>query len=126
MLALLALCMALVLMQLSGLRLAGTVLGEVVIVTALLRWVGAGRVVLRYAERLFAHDAMFRALADLRVWFFRSLAHGAVRWTGLSSSRGYAFSVGNGYWNSGWPLSAYLGSLYVRLSDAPNSSDSAL
>lgn len=83
MLALLALCMALVLMQLSGLRLAGTVLGEVVIATALLRWVGAGRVVLRYAERLFAHDAMFRALADLRVWFFRSLAHGAAAGLGF-------------------------------------------
>ncbi|MFT8517822.1 MAG: thiol reductant ABC exporter subunit CydC, partial [Acetobacter persici] len=76
MLALIALCLGLVLMQASGLRLASSVLGEVVITTALLRWVGGGRVVLRYAERLFAHDAMFRALADLRVWFFHSLAQG--------------------------------------------------
>jgi ATP-binding cassette subfamily C protein CydC len=35
---------------------------------------GLGRAVLRYAERLGTHAAMFRALADLRVWFFRRLA----------------------------------------------------
>ena len=29
---------------------------------------------LRYAERLVTHAATFRALADLRVWFFRNLA----------------------------------------------------
>ncbi len=50
---------------------------------SLLRWVGAGRVALRYAERLFAHDAMFRALADLRVWFFHSLARGAAAGLGF-------------------------------------------
>ncbi len=30
--------------------------------------------VLRYAERLVTHSATFRALADLRVWFFRGIA----------------------------------------------------
>lgn len=83
MLALIALCLGLVLMQASGLRLASSVLGEVVITTALLRWIGGGRVILRYAERLFAHDAMFRALADLRVWFFHSLAQGAAAGLGF-------------------------------------------
>ena len=39
-----------------------------------LRGLGVARVVLRYAERLVTHAATFRALADLRVWFFRSLA----------------------------------------------------
>ena len=39
---------------------------------------GPARVVLRYAERLLTHDATFRALADLRVWFFRNLAHGSA------------------------------------------------
>ena len=39
-----------------------------------LRVLGIGRVVLRYGERLATHDAMFRALADLRVWFFRQVA----------------------------------------------------
>ncbi len=35
---------------------------------------GVGRVVLRYLDRLITHEATFRALADLRVWFFRGLA----------------------------------------------------
>ena len=30
--------------------------------------------ILRYAERMVTHAATFRALADLRVWFFRGLA----------------------------------------------------
>ena len=43
-----------------------------------LRGLGTARVVLRYAERLVTHAATFRALADLRVWFFRNLARGAA------------------------------------------------
>lgn len=39
-----------------------------------LRLLGPARVVLRYAERMITHDALFRALADLRVWFFRCIA----------------------------------------------------
>ena len=39
-----------------------------------LRALGIGRVVLRYTERLLTHSALFRALATLRVWFFRGLA----------------------------------------------------
>jgi ATP-binding cassette subfamily C protein CydC len=35
-------------------------------------------VLLRYAERLVTHAATFRALADLRVWFFRNLARGTA------------------------------------------------
>src|SRR5205823_4372323 len=42
--------------------------------SALLRGVGVARVVLRYLERVITHSATFRALADLRVWFFRGLA----------------------------------------------------
>ncbi|MFT8890589.1 MAG: thiol reductant ABC exporter subunit CydC [Acetobacter papayae] len=82
-LALMGLLCALLLMRASGLRLAGCVLGEVIVTAVLLKWVGAGRVILRYAERLFAHDAMFRALAALRVWFFRSLARGAAAGLGF-------------------------------------------
>lgn len=41
---------------------------------ALLRALGVSRVVLRYLERLVTHAATFRALAGLRVWFFRGLA----------------------------------------------------
>jgi ATP-binding cassette subfamily C protein CydC len=44
----------------------------------LLRWLGASRVVLRYLERLITHDATFRALARLRVWFFRGFAAGSA------------------------------------------------
>ena len=43
-----------------------------------LRLLGSARVVLRYAERLVTHAATFRALADLRVWFFRNLARSAA------------------------------------------------
>lgn len=39
-----------------------------------LRGAAAGRVVLRYLERLVTHAATFRVLADIRVWFFRRLA----------------------------------------------------
>ena len=44
----------------------------------LLRGLGTARVVLRYLERLVTHAAMFRALADLRVWLFRRLAVNAA------------------------------------------------
>ena len=47
---------------------------------------GIGRVVLRYGERLATHDAMFRALADLRVWFFRQLAARAAGGIGFRRS----------------------------------------
>ena len=43
-----------------------------------LRGLGTARVVLRYGERLVTHAATFRALADLRVWFFRNLARTAA------------------------------------------------
>jgi ATP-binding cassette subfamily C protein CydC len=36
--------------------------------------VGPARIVLRYFERLVSHGATFRAIADLRVWFFRGFA----------------------------------------------------
>jgi ATP-binding cassette subfamily C protein CydC len=39
-----------------------------------LRALGPGRVVMRYVERMVTHNALFRALADLRIWFFRRIA----------------------------------------------------
>ena len=60
------------LMTLSGGLVAGG--GALVIAPLTLRLLWPSRVVLRYLERLTTHDAMFRALADLRVWFFRRLA----------------------------------------------------
>jgi ATP-binding cassette subfamily C protein CydC len=68
-----ALAAALALMQQAGSRIA---LAGVGLLTAavVLPALGPARVVLRYLERLVTHDATFRALADLRVWFFRGFA----------------------------------------------------
>jgi ATP-binding cassette subfamily C protein CydC len=55
--------------------LSGTVIAGAVVSAALwLRVAGPARIVLRYAERLVSHGATFRAVADLRVWFFRGFA----------------------------------------------------
>jgi len=43
-----------------------------------LRGLAVARIGLRYAERLATHAAMFRALADLRVWLFRRLTANAA------------------------------------------------
>jgi ATP-binding cassette, subfamily C, bacterial CydC len=64
------------LMTLSGGLVAGG--GALVVLPITLRLLGPSRVVLRYLERLTTHDAMFRALADLRVWFFRGLARSSA------------------------------------------------
>ncbi|MCQ8277907.1 thiol reductant ABC exporter subunit CydC [Acetobacteraceae bacterium KSS8] len=73
-LSLLAFVAGLALLAASGSAVAGTGVGLVLASALLLRLFGAGRVVLRYLERLATHDATFRALADLRVWFFRGVA----------------------------------------------------
>ncbi len=54
--------------------LGGAVAAGALVAPVALRGLGGARVVLRYAERLVTHSATFRALADLRVWFFRGLA----------------------------------------------------
>ena len=59
-------------MTLSGTLIATG--GTMIAAPLALRVLGTSRVLLRYLERLATHDAMFRALADLRVWFFRGLA----------------------------------------------------
>ncbi|NHN87248.1 thiol reductant ABC exporter subunit CydC [Acetobacter conturbans] len=82
-LSLLAVLAGLALMSSAGLRFAGAALGMVLVTTTALRVLGLSRIGLRYAERLYAHDAMFRALATLRVWFFRSLAKGAAAGLGF-------------------------------------------
>ncbi len=62
----------------SGDLVAAGLAGAVVALPVLLRALGVSRVVLRYLERLVTHDATFRVLADLRVWFFRGLAGSAA------------------------------------------------
>ncbi|QDH15854.1 thiol reductant ABC exporter subunit CydC [Oecophyllibacter saccharovorans] len=81
---------------LAGLLLmsqAGQRLGQAVLATGgagagylLLRFSGVGRILLRYFERLLSHDAMFRALADLRLWFYRRLAFGSAAGLGFRRS----------------------------------------
>ena len=85
-LSLAAFVVGLSLLAASGLRLAGTGAGLVLASGLLLRLLGAGRVLLRYGERLATHDAMFRALADLRVWFFRRVARSAAGGIGFRRS----------------------------------------
>lgn len=61
---------------------AGTLLAA----AAALRWLGASRVVARYAERLITHAATFNALAALRTWLFRGLAVRSAGGLGLLRS----------------------------------------
>lgn len=82
-LSLLALLVGLLLMRAAGLRVAAMTVGMLVVTTGALRIFGVSRVILRYTERLVTHDAMFRALADVRVWFFRHLARGAAAGLGF-------------------------------------------
>ncbi len=77
---------AVLLLTLSGLRIAAAVAGLGLGAGLALRLAGVARVGLRYGERLVTHTAMFRALADLRVWFFRRLAASAAGGLGLRRS----------------------------------------
>jgi ATP-binding cassette, subfamily C, bacterial CydC len=69
-----ALVAGVALMAMGGALLATAIVAGVLVTPVALRGVGVARVALRYLERLVTHDATFRALADLRVWFFRNLA----------------------------------------------------
>jgi ATP-binding cassette subfamily C protein CydC len=78
-----ALAAGLALMGNAGRYVAVAVLGGVLLVPAALQIVGVARVLLRYLERVFTHEATFRALADLRVWLFAGLAKSAAGGLGL-------------------------------------------
>jgi ATP-binding cassette subfamily C protein CydC len=73
-----ALGAAIGLMTMSGALLAVALVTGSLAGPSLLRGFGSARVLLRYFERLLTHAATFRALADLRVWFFRGLARGSA------------------------------------------------
>jgi ATP-binding cassette subfamily C protein CydC len=66
------------LMSWSGVTLAAALGAAALAAPGLLRSLGSARVLLRYFERLTTHAATFRALADLRVWFFQGLARGSA------------------------------------------------
>jgi ATP-binding cassette subfamily C protein CydC len=73
-----ALAAGVTLMVASGYTIGAGVLSGAAAAPILLRRVGIARVVLRYIERLVTHNATFRALADLRIWFFHRLARTAA------------------------------------------------
>jgi ATP-binding cassette subfamily C protein CydC len=77
-LSLAALGCGVAMLTLSGATVAAVLTGALLAAGLWLRILGPARVVLRYAERLVTHGATFRALADLRVWFFRGLARQAA------------------------------------------------
>ncbi len=77
-LALAAMAAGIALMGFSGRYLAAALFGFTLAVPLALQFTGFARVVLRYLERIIGHEAIFRALADLRVWMFRGLAASAA------------------------------------------------
>ncbi|NQW08792.1 MAG: thiol reductant ABC exporter subunit CydC [Alphaproteobacteria bacterium] len=64
------------LLGLAGGMVAGGMMAGVVVAGAavLLRALAVGRAIARYLERLLTHEATFRVLADLRLWFFKQTA----------------------------------------------------
>lgn len=80
------------LLALAGAHVAALVMGTA-LAGVLLQVLGPMRVILRYLERLATHTATFRALADLRVWFFRGLARQSAGGLGLRSSADVAGRV---------------------------------
>ena len=72
--SLVALAAGVGLMVVAGTMIGTAVATGVLLAPVALRGLGAVRVFGRYFERLVTHAATFRALADLRVWFFRHVA----------------------------------------------------
>jgi ATP-binding cassette subfamily C protein CydC len=77
-LALAALAAGIALMANSGHVIAATIAGGVLAIPIALQATGAARVILRYCERIAAHDAMFRALSRIRIWFFLGISKTAA------------------------------------------------
>lgn len=77
-LSLAALVAGVILMVTAGALVGAAVTGGALVLSVALQAAGGARVVLRYTERLATHAATFRALADLRVWFFRNIARSAA------------------------------------------------
>ncbi|MCX5615745.1 thiol reductant ABC exporter subunit CydC [Bombella sp. TMW 2.2559] len=78
-------CSVFLLMGQTGSRLGLIAIGGIA-GFGLLRLAGASRIILRYLERLATHDATFRVLTDVRLWFYRRLAHGAAAGLGFRRS----------------------------------------
>ncbi len=81
--ALAALGVAIALMAQSARFIGAAILGSVLVVPLSLSILGGARVVLRYLDRLATHDATFRALAALRLWFLRGIGRSGAGGLGL-------------------------------------------
>ncbi|HSV87305.1 MAG TPA: thiol reductant ABC exporter subunit CydC [Bacteroidales bacterium] len=55
-------------------------IAELFVITAAVRFFGISRAVMRYLERLVAHDFTFKILHGVRVWFYRQLSENALTW----------------------------------------------
>lgn len=84
--ALASLASGVALMAGAGHYIAASAIGLAVVVPVVLEVTGIARVVLRYLERLTTHDATFRALAALRLWFYRGFARSAAGGLGFRRS----------------------------------------
>lgn len=62
----------------SGHTIALSMLGSFIVLPLFLQLAGPVRVVLRYLERVFTHEATFRALGRLRLWLFQGLTRSAA------------------------------------------------
>ena len=71
-LALVALTASVLLLAQAGHLVAAAALGGAAAAGAGIRIAAATRILARYGERLATHEATFRVLAGIRVWFFRS------------------------------------------------------
>ena len=94
------------LMAVSGYAVGAAVAG-VVTLPLVLRVFGASRVVLRYLERVMTHTATFRALADVRVWFFKALGADRRGRAGVPPGRRRAVAAGRRCRGAGRDLSAH-------------------
>ncbi len=95
------------LLALAGAHVAVLLLGAGAAAGALLAVLGPVRVVLRYAERLVTHGATFRALADLRVWFFTRPGGALRRRAGHAAVGGPRGPAGGGRGGAGRPVPAH-------------------
>jgi ATP-binding cassette subfamily C protein CydC len=82
-LSLAALAAGAVLLENSGRMIGVAIAGGLLLLPFALQLTGTLRVILRYLERLVSHDAMFRALTRIRIWFFTGIAHSAAGGLGL-------------------------------------------
>ena len=53
---------------------------DLFVITAAVRFFGISRAVLRYLERIVAHDVTFRVLLKVRVWFFERISGKPLHW----------------------------------------------